>query len=78
MDLNNGKCSVTHLPEDIANKTPWGDEILTGTVEAVGDEDHEAWIGHTVSFSRRDANIVEEGEENERWIVSYENILEWE
>jgi hypothetical protein len=73
-----GQCKVERSPEDIVKQLPWGDAILRGQITAVGDVDHNAWIGKTVEFPRNSGNLLNESLETEYWIVKYGDLLEYQ
>jgi len=73
-----GKVKVKHNPADILLQTPWGDAILEGQVEAVGEDVEAELIGWNVTFSRRDGYIINESEAEEYWIIKFDDILEFE
>jgi hypothetical protein len=69
---------VRHLPEDIVQQAPWGDAILIGEVIEIGADVKDIEIGNNVTFARQDGRLVNEGETEESWVVSVENILEYD
>ena len=75
-ELGSTKIKVRHAPADIVLQAPWGDAILYGEVTETGEDTKDTAVGDHVNFARRDGYLINEGEEEENWIVDESAILE--